>query len=308
MPVGAVIVALLSAFCFGLAAALQQRAALEVSAIGIADPRLLWRLAHRPVWLVGVLSDGLSAVLHVVALTLGSVTLVQPLGVTGLLFAIPVVAVMRRQPVPPADLAAAAVVLAGLVVFLRQLPEQPSGAGAGTVSSAVALLATLGGTLGAAVVTVGLAQLRPGRWRAVLLAAGAGAAFGMVAVFARALVVTLGDPAVGLAVQVGAAAAIGLLIPVGYLQLQNAYRSGHFAASLATAVVVDPIAALIGAAPVLHEPLPGVGDGLLVMLAAAVVVVAGIAVLVRSPAHLLAAVAAAPMPQIDPDSPGHMPH
>ena len=35
--------------------------------------------------------------LHVLALSFGPITLVQPLGVTGLLFAMPIVAVLRRQ-------------------------------------------------------------------------------------------------------------------------------------------------------------------------------------------------------------------
>ena len=92
----------------------------------IADPRLLWRLAHRPLWVAGIVADGVSALLHVVALSFGPITLVQPLGVTGLLFAMPIVAVLRRQRISARDLSAALVVLAALSVLLALLPTAGS--------------------------------------------------------------------------------------------------------------------------------------------------------------------------------------
>ena len=53
----AISVALISAFFFALAATLQQREAGLQTALGASDPRLLWRLAHRPWWLAGIVAD-----------------------------------------------------------------------------------------------------------------------------------------------------------------------------------------------------------------------------------------------------------
>src|ERR1700712_4125909 len=61
----AVLAALASAVCFALGAALQHREAIAVTSGGVADPRLLWKLCHRPLWLVGTLADLGSMALHV---------------------------------------------------------------------------------------------------------------------------------------------------------------------------------------------------------------------------------------------------
>lgn len=277
----AISVALISAFFFALAATLQQREAGLQTALGASDPRLLWRLAHRPWWLAGIVADIVSAGLHILALSLGGIAVVQPVGVTGLLFAIPMVALLRRTAVRARDLVAALVVLSGLALFLALVPHaQRSGA------AAVSIVGVVAGTLAVVGILLGIVHRSPGRVRAVLLAAGAGIAFGVVAVLARALLILIG--AAHAAPIVAAAVGIVLLIGAGYLLLQHAYRAGHFAASLATAVVIDPPAAIIAGAVVLHEPLPHGAGRLVLVLTAMAVVVVGIVVLVRSPAHVLA--------------------
>jgi drug/metabolite transporter (DMT)-like permease len=276
------VAALLGAFCFGLAAALQQREALRAADLRIADPRLLWRLAHRPLWVAGIVADGLSAVLQVLALSFGPVTLVQPLGVTGLLFAMPIAAVLRRQRIRARDLTAAVVVLAALSVLLSVLPT----AGSAEVGTSSDLAWLLIAALAFDTVAVAVAALTPPRISSLTLAAGAGASFGIVAVLIRALLEMLGQPHDAASVVVSAVG-IGLLAPVGFLLLQNAYRSGHFSGSLSTAVVIDPIAAVLGGAWVLNEPLPALPWQIVTSVACAGLVIAGITVLVRSPSHLL---------------------
>jgi drug/metabolite transporter (DMT)-like permease len=250
--------------------------------LGIADPRLLWRLAHRPLWVAGIVADGVSALLHVVALSFGPITLVQPLGVTGLLFAMPIVAVLRRQRISARDLSAALVVLAALSLLLFLLPTAGS-ARVGTSLDLAGLLVTM---LVFDAVAVAIAAVTPPRVRSLTLAAGAGASFGIAAVLVRALLEMREQPH-SVASVVVSAVGIGLLIPVGYLLLQNAYRWGHFSGSLATAVVADPIAAVLGGAWVLNERLPTLPWQIVSSVACAGLVIAGIVVLVRSPSHLL---------------------
>lgn len=276
----AVIATLGSALFFALAATLQQQEAGMTHSASVVDPRLLWRLAHRPLWLVGIAADGLAVVLQIVALSFGPVSLVQPLGVTGLLFAIPMVALRRRTAIRHRDLAAAFLVLLALVILLRLLvvgdPGRP-GSGAGEILIAC-------GSLGLAGVAGWLAQKRPGRARALLLAGAAGLLFGTTAVLLRAMLQLVAQrhyaPAGWFAI------GIVIMTLVGYLLLQNGYRTGHFAATLATTVVVDAVAAFLGGILVLNEPLQTAPPQVIGGAVCAVLIVAGIAWLASSPAHV----------------------
>ena len=275
----AVVAALASAFCFALAAALQHREALSVNVSGIADLRLLSQLGRRPLWLAGVGCDIVSMALHVVALSLATLAVVQPLGVTGIVFAIPLAAVLRRQRIRGAEIAAAAAVALGLIVLLRCLPTS-SGVHAPSpalvVGSAVAAAALM-----AAATTI--AHFRPGRPRAILLALGAGVAFGLTAALVRTLIRVARQPGIGSTVVAVAICIAGLGLG-GYLLLQSAYRSGHFAASLATATVLDPMVAVLAGAVLLREELPTAPVRLAVIGLAVLLIGAGIGLLVRSPA------------------------
>ena len=278
--VAAVLAALSGAFCYALAAALQQYEACRAPAGGVADPRLLWRLAHRPLWVAGVAATGLGAGLHLVALSQGPLTLVQPLGVTGLLFAVPLAAALGNHRVRLWELFAASLVLVGLAALLGAWPRG-GGVDLPGPGPVVGLLLTAGGltaisTAAAAVVT--------GPVRSLLLAVGAGTAFGTTSALARVLM-QLDGQAGSLSAMVLASAGIALLAPVGFLLTQNAYRAGGFAAALATVTVVDPLVAAVGGVLLLREPFPVAPGQALAVAVAAMVVTAGITVLARSPAH-----------------------
>ena len=277
----AVLAALASAFCFALGAALQHREAIAVTSGGVADPRLLWKLCHRPLWLVGTLADLGSMALHILALSMGTLALVQPLGVTGILWAIPLAAILRRQAVRRGDLVAGIAVAIGLFALLESLPARP-GHHLPTHSS---ILVVAAGIFGFAAVMTAVAHFAPGRPRAILLAVAAGTSFGMTAVLIRTLMLLIrhgGTPGQFIT----AAVATSVLGLCGYLLLQTAYRSGHFAGSLATTTVLNPVVAVLAGGLLLHEGLPAGWKHLTVIGVAAAVICAGIAQLVRSPAVL----------------------
>ncbi len=282
MLIGAIAAALAGAALFALAAVLQQEEALRARTATLLDARLLWRLAHRPRWVIGIAADVISAGLHVLALGLGPVTLVQPLGITGLVFAVPLRAVVHHRRTRTVDVVAAVAVLAGLAMVLYLLTPSTD---TGSMSTPAVL--TVGGVAVAAIVlALGASTIAalPGRFRGVVLATGAGAAFGVTAVLISAILSLFGRPRSGMLIG-WASLAVVLLIPLGYLALQNAYRAGHFASSLALAVVVDPLVAVFAAAYLLSQPLPSAAGRLTFLVISGVVVIAGLGVLVGSPAQ-----------------------
>lgn len=282
MVIEAVLAALAGAFCYAVAAALQHHEAARATTRGVANPALLWQLAHRPLWLGGIAATGLGAGLHLLALAHGPLTLVQPLGVTGLLFAVPLAAALRHHRIQRRELTAALIVLAGLGALLGALPAGTGSHLVGPEPVAALLVAAAGLTA----VAAAAAQAVTGHARSLMLAAGAGTAFGTTSALARVLMQMDGqvDATAPMAL---AGAGIALLAPLGFLLTQSAYRTGGLAAALATVTVVDPLAAAAGGVLLLHEPLPAAPGQVLALALGAGLVTAGITVLARSPVHAL---------------------
>lgn len=277
----AILAALLGAFCYALAATLQHHEASGAPAGGLAHPRLLWQLARRPRWLLGTGAAAAGAALHLFALSRGPLTVVQPVGVTGLLFVIPLAAVMWRHRVRLRELVAAAVILGGLGTMLGVLP---SGSGIAVTDSG-----QIGGLVLGAVALTGVtvavaAVVAAGRVRSMVLATGTGIAFGVASALARVLLQLHGHTHV-LVPAVFAGVGVVVLAPLGMLLLQHAYRTGGVATVLATLTVVDPLVAAACGVLLLHEPLPGAPEQITLLAIGALCVTVGIATLARSPAQ-----------------------
>ncbi|WP_433253560.1 DMT family transporter [Streptosporangium sp. CA-135522] len=264
MPVLAVGLALLGSLFFALGAALQQfEAADTVRAT-------LRHLIRRPRWLLGGLAIATGTGLHIVALKYGPLTLVQPMGVASLLFALPCAAALRRRRPRPGELAAAAVIAAGLIGLVLAVPRHDSDPHLGT-GGAVTLLA------GAAAVALALwtaARQAPPAGRAGLLATAAGVLYGATATLTRVLVDGEWEPWFLLAVPLPALIALALL--------QRAYAVGHFGVAFATLQVADPLTAVAFGALLLGEPLPTDAAGALTALAAGALTAAGTLALART--------------------------
>lgn len=280
MLLQAVLAALVGAFFYAVAASLQHHEAIRATSAGVVNPRLLWQLAHRPLWLAGIAATGIGAALHLVALSRGPLTIIQPLGVTGLVFAVPLAAWLGRRRVRRRDLTAAVVVLAGLAAVLRALSLGQSDPRLVSTEPVLALLAVAGGAAG--LLAAAAAALR--RLRSLLLAAAAGVAFGTTSALARLAFQLDGHPGTNGAI-VLAGTGIALLAPFGFLLTQSAYRSGGFAAALATVTVVDPLTAGAAGVLVLREQVPTSLGQFATLGLGAVAVTVGIGVLARSPAH-----------------------
>ena len=109
--------ALLAAFCFALAATLQQKGALGVGEISLSDPRSLLGLATQKTWLLGTAVLLVGYAFQAGALDRGRLAVVQPLLVTTIVFALPLGYFLTHQHVGRREIAGAIVVVLGLALF-----------------------------------------------------------------------------------------------------------------------------------------------------------------------------------------------
>ncbi|MFF8982012.1 DMT family transporter [Streptomyces globisporus] len=229
-----VLLSLVSAVAYAAGAIIQER-------VAATDDNAWHALLRNGVWWVAVVLNGVGAVLHVVALAYGPLSLVQPLGALTIVFALPMAALFVGRRAGATAWRGALMATAGLGGLLALTgnaephtlngPEQ-------------ALLAAV--TFGAVGALVALSRtLRRPVLRSVVLATGAGAAFGMASVFTKTVAVewtsgSVRSGALPLLVIAGLAAA-------GLFLSQAAYRGAGLTAPLATVTVVNPVvAAAIG--------------------------------------------------------------
>jgi drug/metabolite transporter (DMT)-like permease len=109
--------ALVAAFFFALAAALQQKGALNIPEISLRHPASLARLLGQTMWLIGTLALFAGYLFQAAALDRGRLAIVQPLLVLTVVFALPLGYVLTNQHVGRREVVGAAVVVLGLALF-----------------------------------------------------------------------------------------------------------------------------------------------------------------------------------------------
>lgn len=228
-----VLLAVLSAVAYAAAAIVQERIASTTAPSRYA-------LLRNGRWWIAVLLNGSGALLHVAALGLGPLTVVQPLGVLTIVIAAPLAAVTVKRPVSASAWRGIVLVSAGLVAVLLF-----TGANASRPLGAQALYALAGAAAAAvtALVAAGHALGRSGRTglRSVSLATAAGVAFGTASVCVKT--VAEGWALASAATAVPVLLLVAVLAATGLFTSQAAYRGGGLAAPLATATVVNPVLA-----------------------------------------------------------------
>ena len=111
------ILALVAAFFFALAAALQQKGALNLPEISLRHPTSLARLVGQTMWLIGTLTLFAGYLFQAAALDRGRLAIVQPLLVLTVVFALPLGYVLTNQHVGSREVVGAMVVVLGLALF-----------------------------------------------------------------------------------------------------------------------------------------------------------------------------------------------
>lgn len=232
----AIVLALMAAVCFGTASVLQHQGANQVRRRFPLNPGLLIDVARQRLWLLGIMAEVTGVALHMAAVNLGALSVVQPLLTVGLVVALPLQALLGRA-VSRRSLLGATLTVAGLGVFLAVQPTVQSREPhslkdwlPGLVLIAVVALAALGAAV------AGSGQVK---------SLGLGAAAGTMFALSAALVKTWGEilgrgglPALVTSWELWMALGCGL---VGALVSQSAFQSGPLGVPLAAMMVADPV-------------------------------------------------------------------
>jgi hypothetical protein len=279
------VVLALAASVFTASASVVQRFAAAPAPGEVAFSwRLIVYLMRRPIWFLGILCMILGFVFQVAALRQSSLTLVQPVIATELLFVFAFLAVRSPRRVKSRDWVAASAMAVGLAGFLSIAHPTGGSDVAGPGHWAEAALVTFGGAglfwlLARVSIRSGQAP-SPSR-QAALLAVSAGIAFGFVAAVVKELssqlaggpyaVITNWSPYV-------------LLVSgaVAFFLVSNAFQAGPLAASQPGLTIVDPlVASVLGVFlfrdHIRHDPAEVLGE-----VVALMVLVVGVVVLSRS--------------------------
>ena len=112
------VLALVAAFLFALAATLQQKGALKLPTISLADPMSLVRLLGEKVWLLGTVALFAGYLFQAGALDRGRLSVIQPLLVTTVVFALPLGYFLTKQLVGRREVIGATVIIVGLGLFV----------------------------------------------------------------------------------------------------------------------------------------------------------------------------------------------
>jgi drug/metabolite transporter (DMT)-like permease len=240
----AVLLAVVASFFTATASVCQRFGARSDGEVTGFDIGILFRLARRPVWLLGVASLILGFIFQLSALHYGDLALVQPILATELLFVFAYMSVIGSRRVKRRDWLAAASMAAGLGVFL--LTAAPSG-GRLHASAFTWWLAGLV-SLGAVAVFLGLAlgwlHRSPGARsrRAALLGVATGISWGFVAAVIKELSSHLGA---GLG-PILSNWSVYVLLGAGAFSMllaSHALSAGPLAASQPGFTIVDPLSA-----------------------------------------------------------------
>lgn len=277
----AIVLALLAGLSYATAAVLQQRVAAQQAPELSLSPRLILALFRRPLWLLGGVFDLAAYGCEAGALAAGSVVIVGPLLVSGLLFALPLATVGQHVRVTRREMVPAVFVTAGLAVYVAV--SQPRG----TSSHATTLGWLLAGGVvalvaGTAVVIGRRAATAPNE-RALLYGVATGTIYGLTAILTKATVDLFGDGVLDAFTHWQPYVLVGASI-IGMVLNQSAFQAGHVAASLPAIAVVNPVLASTFGVLLFHEHFDASGPvAWIATVLAIIAMTAGTVRLARSP-------------------------
>ena len=275
-----VVLALTAALCAAIGIVVRQLATRHVPAEHGMSPSMFTSLLSNPMWWAGTGTAVLGYVFQALALSFGSLLLVQPLLVSSLLFALPISARIARVRVSRAEWLWALLLTTGLAVFV--LVGRPrEGNFAPTANHWVVVGAVCFPLIFFCI--AGAARTLGDR-RAVLLAVAVGVMFGMVALLTKLSTHRFEVGGLPGLLSTPAPYLLLLVATVGTVLQQSAFHAGALQTSVPTMLVLEPVVAVVLGIVVLGEQLTVHGPAIMALPVAVAAMVAGTVALARGSA------------------------
>jgi len=239
IPLGVLLLTLAAAACYGASSVLQQREAHRAPARMTMSLGLIWHLLKRPMWLLGNLAGFVAFALQFLALRHGSLALVQPLLVTGLVFALAGSAALDHRRPSRSEFMWMVLTMAGLALFIAVAQPGPGLARGSNLGWALLGLATAAG--------VGVLVLMASawrRWRALSLGIAAGLLGGLLSALIERTAHRF-DHGFVHALVGWSPYALCVVALFGLILTQSAYQAGDIRLSLPALTVTEPITAIL---------------------------------------------------------------
>jgi drug/metabolite transporter (DMT)-like permease len=276
---------LLSAAMYALSFVLQHKGTQQsiglesTDAVEPPDSAGVKALIHNPNWLAGLALFVLSFLVHLAALGFGSVTIVQPLIVTELVFIPPFAALISHARISGRDWLAILTVCVGLAVFI--IAAQPTEGD--QIPTAAQWIMLVVGCLALMGLLMSMGRRRSPTARATLFGLAAGLMNALLALTAKGVFGNehagiggyLSDPLFWLTVLVAVAS-------IGVVAL--AFRSGPITASTPAMISINPIVSAVAAMWLFNEAITITPVTVVLILVSISVVVAGVFALSKSTA------------------------
>jgi drug/metabolite transporter (DMT)-like permease len=270
-PVWAAGAACGAACAYALASVLQHRAARAATQRRGLDPRLLLQLLRNRLWLIGTAADLCGIGLHVAALGLGPLALVQPVVAGGILIAVPLDSALDQRPLSRSAIVGALTGTAGLIGFV--LTAAPS---AGTDNPArPALAVALGCCLAAVVGCLAIDRVANRSWRGCLLGLAAGIAYAGSGSLVKVTIGLAGRGIAAVVVDWPTYALIGIAV-VGLVLNQNAFQNRPLQPALVSMTLATPAASAVIGVLAFGEHFTGNRAHIMIAMTAAVAIVIGV--------------------------------
>jgi drug/metabolite transporter (DMT)-like permease len=231
--------ALVAAFLFALAATLQQKGALNLPTISLADPMSLVRLAGQTTWLIGTLALFTGYLFQAGALDRGRLSIIQPLLVTTVVFALPLGYFMTRQHVGRREVIGAVAIIIGLGLFVSF--GDPAGGKENASNSQWAITIGLLSLLSVLMLVFGSGGLS---MKAAVYGTVAGILFGLSSALTKPTLNYLHE-SVGTMLSHWECYALAVAGVLGFVLQQVSLGTGRLAPSVATVSVANPLVGIL---------------------------------------------------------------
>ena len=234
------VLALVAALLFALAAALQQKGALNLPALSLRDPASLARLAAERMWLLGTAALLTGYVFQAAALDRGRLAIIQPLLVTTVVFALPLGYFLTRQKIGRFEVVGAGVIVLGLALFA--LYGDPAGGKENAPGDEWAI--AIGVLVAVSAVLLAFGARGGPTARAAIYGTVAGILFGLSAALTKPTLDYLHESVDALLThwEPYALAIAGVL---GFVLQQISLGTGKLAPSVATVSVANPVVGIL---------------------------------------------------------------